>query len=235
MINPNNNYDRNNTINTRKQTGNKLALSAIDERFQQAINEIQNQFIIYDNLTKNQMPGADNILRSQIFFLDSALDLYVRDIVQYGFRRLMDCHWDIAGDRIVITVKLSVLKQCVSCSNSEKIKDKLMKEFNYSIRTSMKFDAIIKNLGLVGITLPHKWTDEKNEERNELKHDIDELSNRRNTIGHNSDLDDKREKINITKDEVKKYIERVEQLHDIIIASVNWKNNKKKSNTQHSD
>lgn len=208
---------------TQEQKGSDLlTLDNINRHFKDTIKEIKAQYSIYKKLPKSSLEEsrlADNILRSQVFFLDSALDLYVHDIVKYGFKNMLSSKWEKESenkDVLVVTVKFTILKKCMDSDGNDEIKDLLLSELGYSIRTCMKYDAILKHLNMVGINLPSNYTDTNEQDYKDMKKDIDNLSNRRNKIGHNSDLDANKEKIKIEHSTVFYWIQKVEFLQQLI-------------------
>ncbi len=205
----------------KKENGDDLlTLENIDNNFKDAIREIKD---LYRNIYKTlpqildkEQPLADNILRSQVFFLDSALDLYVSDIVKYFFKEYTKDYKSEKDFGYVFTVNFETLKQCMYAQDADKIHKLLLDSFGYWFVTCMKYDTILKYLKMVGINLPSKYTNTTEKSYQDMKRDIDNLSNRRNKIGHNSDLDKNRKKITIKPGMVNNWINKVVQLQELI-------------------
>lgn len=85
-------------------------LQPILDRFNANIDDIRNHFQTADDLLALQPPkqtAAEDIWRSQIVFLDSALDFYIHEIVKYGIVKMFNGDWAESTDYKKMKVRLS--------------------------------------------------------------------------------------------------------------------------------
>ena len=71
-------------------------LQPILDRFNSNIADIRKHFQTADDLLALQPPKqteAEDIWRSQIVFLDSAIDFYIHEIVKYGIIKMFNGNW----------------------------------------------------------------------------------------------------------------------------------------------
>ena len=80
-----------------KQSSNvvSFSLTEIKEHFDQNIAAIHNQFDVAHSLRDSgREVDEKNIYRSQIVFLESALDFYLHELNKYGLRQIFDGNWE---------------------------------------------------------------------------------------------------------------------------------------------
>ncbi len=186
-----------------------IDLQDIQKRFDESIADVERLFGVLAELKEKRVDGSEDILRSQILFLDSALDFYIHEITKFGLVQIVDAvpGWNVTDDFKKFRVSLNFLKRVYQ--NREDIKV-ILKELNASIQYSsfMRFDAIKGQLMLIGVTDIEGFESFKNV--------IDDLSCRRNAIAHSSDRDDRGEKQDICEELVKTYVAKLKDFQQSI-------------------
>lgn len=72
----------------------QFSLSEIKERFDETIVGIEGQFALAESLIEDgRTESAKEIYRSQIVFLESALDFYIHEISKYGVISIFTNKW----------------------------------------------------------------------------------------------------------------------------------------------
>lgn len=196
-------------------------LKSASIRFSEAMENIDKQNEILKTLKEKHLDGERDVLRAQVMFLESALDYYVHEIVKYGIEKMFSNHpnWPETSDFKKIKVSLLFTKKVFN--QPENLKD-IFNELDYSLPTYMKYDAIIRSLVMIGIyeehNIPHKI--------NNYRKEINEISNRRNSIVHASDRTDSGKQKYLDENMVKKFISTICNFQKDIQADIEYKNSK---------
>lgn len=170
----------------------------IDEilaQFYENINGIKEHFNIAESLkNKNEIENCENIWRSQIVFLESALDYYIHCISKYGMIKMFKGDWPKTERYNNFKITLSEVE--IAMKNEENSSEFLrLINDKYANDTFMNYDSIKSQLNLIGIDLGiianeiyyvHGSTEKTNEK---LKRIINKLFSRRNYIVHQFDRD----------------------------------------------
>lgn len=190
-----------------------IDLDDVQKRFDESIADVERLFTVFDELKEKGLDGGDDILRSQILFLDSALDFYVHEITKFGLVQIVDCvpGWTVTDSFKKFKVSLNFLRRVYQ--NREDIKV-ILKELNASIQYSsfMRFDAVRTQLNLIGL--------DDVDGLDAFKSVIDGLSQRRNEIAHASDRDAKGEKQDINKELVHSYVTKLKEFQSLVHNAV---------------
>lgn len=192
-------------------------LQSILDRFISNIADIRNHFQTADDLLALQPPkqtAAEDIWRSQIVFLDSALDFYVHEIVKYGIIKMFNGDWTESTDYNKMKVRLSfAVDLAQNPSSASKLLEEIDEMNKYScfmgskkIKEQLRTIDVRYNLSSSETTL------------------LDDLFNRRNQIAHQSDrIPGQQQKQPISKSYVEDFINKIENfvlnnLHPVIVA-----------------
>ena len=192
-------------------------LQPILDRFNANIDDIRNHFLTADDLLALQPPkqtAAEDIWRSQIVFLDSALDFYIHEIVKYGIVKMFNGDWAESTDYKKLKVRLSFAVDLAQNPNSA---SKLLEEIDEMNKYSCFMGAKKLKEQLVFIDVNYSL-------RNSDKNLLNDLYNRRNQIAHQSDrIPGQQQKQPISKSYVEDFINKIENfvlnnLHPVIVA-----------------
>lgn len=184
-------------------------LQSILDRFTQNLSDIKSRFLIADTLLNLPSPsapdleGAQDIWRSQIVFLDSALDFYFHEIIKYSYIQMFYLDWPQSEEYKRIKVSLQF---AIDLANNPNSVSKLSDEIDEMNRFTCFMG--IKQINWLFKAIDIKITLNK-AEQNLIK----ELFNRRNQIAHQSDrLPNNPDKQGITKEYVESTINEIESL-----------------------
>jgi len=188
----------------------------IKQNVQNNINDVKAKFALSNKEKIENLPLAEEIWRSQIVFLDSALDFYVHEVTTYGIVKIFNGEWEETKSfnekRVSLGFAINLMK------NKENAVYLLTNEINklnlqYCF---MEYGNLSSNLKMVGISPD-----------NTMHSSIDELYKRRNLIAHQSDrLPGETNKQPITEKDVDKYILLLESFVADINSKVEFKNSK---------
>lgn len=207
-------------------------LNQIKSHFDENISNIEQNFEIVDKMIAiNEIDKSKNILRSQIVFLESALDFYLHELSKCGMVKIFNGDWPKTDryNNLKVEMKLidSAIKNPESCDwLLDYINEKNKKEVYISL------DSMRDQLNLLGIeferVVTNAFSDKSNSEGIPLngKQVIKDLFNRRNEIAHQSDRNHfNSEQNDITKEYVLENINYVksiiEAIHNIAISKTN--------------
>ncbi|WP_294708734.1 HEPN domain-containing protein [uncultured Fusobacterium sp.] len=185
----------------------------IKNHFRENIESIKNSFEILEDNNLNE-DHKQNILRSQIMFLDSALDFYMHEITKYGMKKMYDGQWDRTEKYLNVKINLDDMH----IIEDENAKDFFNDIINKSIssETFMSATSIMNQFKLLGFNIDnilnvafYKSGDNVST-REKFKVLINGLYNRRNKIAHQSDRNPANsEKSSIDREFVEKNIDIV--------------------------
>lgn len=191
-------------------------LQPILDRFNSNITDIRSHFQTADDLLALQPPkqiAAEDIWRSQIVFLDSALDFYIHEIVKYGIIKMFNGEWTESNDYKKMKVRLSFAIDLAQNPNSASMLLEEIDEMNkYNCFMGKKIKDALK---FIDISYRLTSTQEKL---------LIDLYNRRNQIAHQADrIPGQQQKQSITKNYVENFINKIETfvvntLHPVIVA-----------------
>lgn len=191
-------------------------LQPILDRFNSNIDDIRSHFQTADDLLALQPPkqtAAEDIWRSQIVFLDSALDFYIHEIVKYGIVKMFNGDWAESTDYKKMKVRLSF---AVDLAQNPSSASKLLEEIDEMNKYSCFMGKKIKD-ALRFINIKYKLTSAE-------EAFLVDLYDRRNQIAHQSDrIPGQQQKQPISKSYVEDFINKIESfvvnnLHPVIVA-----------------
>lgn len=188
----------------------------IKKHLKENIDDVKVKFALADRESVTNIHDAEEIWRSQIVFLDSALDFYIHEVTTYGFIKIFNGEWPETNNykqkRVSMEFAVNLYR------NSENAKELIKTEIDFinSQYCFMDYKNISTNLKMVGI-----------QPANSFHKDIDKFYKRRNLIAHQSDrLPNNPVKQPISKQDVEIYITLVEAFTTDINTKVNELNNK---------
>lgn len=201
-----------------------MGIEKIQGRFDEAMQDIKGLSNIYSKLSAEENideitdTSLQELLRSQILLMESALDLYMHEVSKYGITKMFnnDPHWPETLAFREYKVSLGNLKDVYYGKQKDyDMANMISNILQYS--SYMKFDAIIEQLIMIGIidrsdTIPSDII--------QFKLVITELSERRNIIAHASDRNFKKDclgrKQKIENDEVIHFYEELQKFVSVI-------------------
>lgn len=207
-------------------------LNQIKSHFDENISNIEQNFEIVDKMIAiNEIDKSKNILRSQIVFLESALDFYLHELSKCGMVKIFNGDWPKTDRYNNLKVEMKLIDAAIKNPEScdwllDYINEKNKKEVYISL------DSMRDQLNLLGIeferVVTNAFSDKSNSEGIPIngKQVIKDLFNRRNEIAHQSDRNHfNSEQNDITKEYVLENIDYVksiiEAIHNIAISKTN--------------
>lgn len=172
-------------------------LENIQSRFDEAMQDIKGLSNIYtklsseENIDEETKPSLQELLRSQILLMESALDLYIHEVSKYGICKMFNNHphWHETQTFRDYKVSLGNLKDVYyGKRNARDMANMISNILQYS--SYMKFDAIIEQLIMIGVITQ---ADSIPNDIEQFRPVITALSDRRNLIAHASDRDFKKD------------------------------------------
>lgn len=229
------------TLSKRKEdTREKNEIEVVDfdldeilKQFNENVISIKAKFNIADKLLQNNdEDSCKDIWRSQIVFLDSALDYYVHCITKYGMNKMFKGEWDKTEKYSNFMIPLKKVEYAIK--NSEDLSWFIeLINYSYANDTFMDASSVKTQLSLIGIKFNDIANDAFYKEGStlktfdQLKRFLNNLFHRRNSIVHQSDrLHENGVKKEINRDEVENYIENVEKIVVSIQNKIKSKNSK---------
>ena len=181
-----------------------LCLSDINERFDNNIKDIKKLFTITEALVqKGDCEQANDIWRSQLVFLESALDTYFHDLLLYAYVDMYmsgpDSFTQAFKNLKVPLFKISLARrkrQNMHLTLDDRITNIIRNEIKYS--TFMSDDRIAEACSALSISYY---------DYSEYLPKLKEIATRRNEIVHQTDRkSNAQERTQITEEKIKEYI-----------------------------
>ena len=168
-------------------------LAEIKRHFDKNLESIRNQFIIAETLkTEGKIGECETIWRSQIVFLESALDYYIHEISKYGMLNIFSGHWVKTEKYNNFQVPMKYVDQGLNNpESSEWLLTYLNERFGTEVYLS--YEAMKKQLNLLGLSFDSVMAQAfpkpsiPEESYRDGKTIVRELFERRNQIAHQSD------------------------------------------------
>lgn len=206
-------------------------LDEIMFHFNENIENITNHFTLADQLwAENNIEAAKDIWRSQILFLESALDFYIHEITKYGMPRILNGEWSLTQKFNNYPLNLASV---IDAIRNPEDTSWFLESINqtYAASTFMSYSAIKEQMNLIGIDKKYIADEVFHQQGStedtmtQLKNSLDELYNRRNAIAHQSDRNhhDACRK-DIEKEYVVKAIDTIEKIVSAINTYIDNKN-----------
>jgi hypothetical protein len=170
-------------------------LQEILERFNDNITCIKNRFSVIDCLPgdedqKTQM--CEDVYRSQIVFVESALDYYMHELSIYAMIQMYNSTWKKTGAYENLKIPISTVAEAIkNPENSSWVEEHIIG--HHSIKTYMAAQLIKGNLSLLDKGLfdevAKKLYVSESKPSEKLSNVLDSYFQRRNYIAHQSDRD----------------------------------------------
>lgn len=197
-------------VDTKEKRVEKIQydLDKIQEDFDKNIADTESKFEIADSLKAGKMASAEDIWRTQVVFLDSALDFYVHEITKFGITKILYDEWEETKEFANFRISMRFVKKLVQ--SPENINLFLGELERVTQRNCfMHYEQLTKQLELLGVKV-NLLSYEQN---------INKLYKRRNEIAHQADITNGK-KNHINEDDVKSFISVVKsvqnEIHQVI-------------------
>ena len=222
------------SIDTRDRRPNRtiqFELSDIENRFKNNLSSIKSQFSLADQLKAEKNMQYKDILRSQIVFLDSALDFFMHEVTKYGMVQIFQGVWKKTDRYKNFSIRLGDISEVLKNPEQENWFLDIVNE-SYAEDTFMSASSVINQLNLIGVNwknVADKAFYERGSEtptNKKFKCKLNTLFKRRNQIVHQADcLHETGDKIDITRKDVENYIDDIEKIVNAITEEIRSVNN----------
>lgn len=196
-------------------------VNKVFKQYKENVENIEKKFDLYNELNgRGETEEANEILRSQIVFLDSAFDYFVHGIVVYGLKKILNSEWSKTNNFKKMQMSFDFVMKVIRTpeKNNLLIEEWLIPKV-YRVPL-MDYEAAKDHLELVGITY-------KNCDFYNHKSIITNLYNRRNTIAHQADRDRSTGALqSISKNDVENFIRETNNVVECIKQLIIEKNKK---------
>lgn len=209
----------------------QFELSAITNRFTNNLLAIKSQFELAEQLKAENNIQYKDVLRSQVVFLDSALDFFMHEVTKYGMVQIFQGVWEKTERYDNFTIRLGEISDILRNPEQENWFLDIVND-SYAEDTFMSSDAVIGQLNLIGV----KWQSVADRAfyeqgsttptKDKFKQTLSNLFRRRNQIAHQADcLHETGTKIDIEREDVEKYIADIEKIVTAISDEIECVNN----------
>lgn len=210
----------------------RFNLVEIYAHFSENIEAIKKQNVVVQKLkSENQLSEANDIMRSQIVFLGSALDFYMHELTKFGLCQIYDEIWPTTQKYHNIQIRMEILEKPLKNNLSSDWFLDCVNEI-YSTVTMISYDSIKAQINLLGFTTDfiakqafyQRGETEKPEDK--MKRILNTLYNRRNIIAHQYDRDHHNAEINEISEEIVEnlmngVVKIVDAIHDYALHEMN--------------
>lgn len=210
---------------TERKLKKKLRLSVnvkeVFKLYKENVKNIEKKFELYNQLVmRGETKEADEILRSQIVFLDSAFDYFVHGIVVYGLKMILNGDWERTGNFNQLQMSFEFVTKIIRAPEINKLLiDEWLIPKVYRVPL-MDYESAKEYLGLIGIT--YKKCAFYNYDS-----EITNLYRRRNAIAHQADRDRSTGALqSISKNDVENFIRETNNVVECIKQLIIEKNKK---------
>ena len=167
-------------------------LQEIKDRFDNSIQNIENKFDIYEQLVSlGKNDEAKDILRSQIIFIESAIDFFLHEMTKYSYFKMFSNEWAKTSQYKKFNVRMEIVEKGLNSGDSKEWFFEYVNDtFNRVVFLSN--ESMNDQLNAIGIPyneVMHKVFAERNENesREKAKIFIKNRFDRRNVIAHQND------------------------------------------------
>lgn len=208
----------------------EFELDSIMQYFNENIVSIKDKFVVANMIFQEDEDASRDIWRSQIVFLESALDYYMHCITKYGMNKMFKGEWGKTEKYNNFMVPLRKVEHAMKNIEDTTWFCELVNDV-YANDTFMEANSIKNQLNLIGIDIQKvaraAFYDRGSTEKplDKLKRIINTLFSRRNLIAHQSDrFHENGEKQDIDGNEVQRYIDDVIKIVTSIHEEIKKKN-----------
>lgn len=200
-------------IDTKEKKVEKIQydLDKIQRDFDKNIADIESKFEIADSLKAGKMTSVEDIWRTQVVFLDSALDFYVHEITKFGVTKILYDEWEETKEFANFRISIRFVKKLVQ--SPENI-NSFLRELERATQRNcfMHYEHLTKQLELLGVEV----------DLSSYEKDINKLYKRRNEIAHQADITNGK-KNHIKEKDVTSFISAVKSVQDKIQQAIKKK------------
>lgn len=194
-----------------------FCIEDIDAHLKENLDVVKRQFQIADDLlTKGEQEAAADIWRSQVVFIESALDFYLHEVIKLGIISIYNATWN--GEKTIqynnLTFRMEELELACDSDDDDWLAQWIDKK--YSTETYMNFEKleqVCKLLGLDKHKIAKVFYEQGSDIRpiKKLEKYLNRMYRRRNIIAHQAGRQSATaEKITITKEDVVELLDKIE-------------------------
>lgn len=202
-------------------------IDRIAAHFQESLALIQEQSSHISSIASQNQIVADDMLRAQVVFIESAFDYYLHEIIKLGIVEMYHGEWIV--DKTEKYTNLSLAMSDVETALQERDTDHWLKNWisqKYATKTLLSFSEFKNVCNLLGISMQkisdvfyQRGSDIKPQVK--LENFINYLYRHRNRIAHQSDRRrDNAERQPIKKEMVADYLQTIQRIVDAINAQI---------------
>ena len=211
---------RNKTVPPRVEM---FQLNEIKNHFDDSIVSLSAQYALADDLlARGKQDSACDVWRSQLVFLDGAVDFYIHELSKYGILKMFNGEWEKTEKYQNLTIDMGTVEAGFQSPEScQWLADYLDRALGRD--TYMSFSSVKDQLNLLGLEL-REIADEaffvqgsKEKTLDRMKDCLNRLFFRRSRIVHQSDRESwNARRTPITKTDVETFVENIVKIVDAI-------------------
>lgn len=192
----------------------------IEEHFKQSIDLISEQIKALEHGSIIDTV-VDEMMRSQVVFIDSAFDYFIHEVIKLGIINMYNNEWSASNKYYKLQFTMKEIERVRDDANDDWLKEWI--DEKYATETFMSSKAYSAACNLLDIKI-------SNIEGHNIKDEIDELFSRRNLIAHQADrISATAERNKISIEEVKEYLGNICFITDEFIKKIKNKKIKNKN------
>lgn len=203
-----------------------IKANKIINTFNNSIDSLRKKIGIHEGLNKKGFTEeADDVLRSIVVFLMSAVDFYMHEIVKYSLVKMFKGEKSKTVGYKNSLVPLKVVEKGIkNPQNIDWLEDGIIQQQGF--KTFMAADKIGEVLKLISNKeIFSEVASQLGKSTEELKNEIQKIYTRRNKIAHQTDRHHKTNRLSsIKKEEVERFIDLIEsfilEVHKIVIEDL---------------
>ena len=183
------------TVDTRETRRIEIfSITEIESHFNETLKQILSQLELANMLnSQGYKEEGDEILRSQVVFIEGAYDYFLHELLRLGLNNLYKGYWENKGQKYLeLQVSLGILKLAMETEEDDWLKEWITEKYSYI--TLMDYSLFKKEVcNLLGINisevadLAFYKIDGTEKTVSRLEREICDLYKRRNQIAHQSD------------------------------------------------
>lgn len=209
----------------------QFELDTIVNRFSNNLDAIKAQFNLVEQLKINNDSQYEDVLRSQIVFLESAFDFFMHEITKYGMMQIFQRIWAKTDKYNNFKLRLGDISDVLQNPEQENWFLDIVND-SYAEDTFMSSDAVTTQLNLIGVNWKNVADRAFYEQgstvptREKFKTVLDSLYKRRNQIAHQADCSHETGiRMNIERKTVENYIRDIADIVNSIQDEIQEVNN----------
>ena len=138
-------------VRSKKLVRLPIKISDVRKHFDENLKDVKDKFGLAQNELKANPRSAEEIWRSQVVFLESALDFYIHELVKYGLLKIFNGEWPETDKSKKFKVSFPIMLKLYR--NPENAESLLGEEIDTVNRENcfLGFEYMQANLGIVGL------------------------------------------------------------------------------------